>query len=83
MWYRWKGPIRNPSVAAFMEKFYPPDWTYADFAAEFRAELFGIHRSFFSYFFVSKNYLLVDPNEWADLFAASGAKYVHLIPLLK
>ncbi len=80
MWYRWKGPIRNPSVAAFMEKFYPPDWTYADFAAQFRAELFGKHRSFFSYF-LSKNYLLVDPNEWADIFAASGAKYVHLIPL--
>ena len=24
-----------------MEKNYPPDWTYADFAGQFRAELFG------------------------------------------
>jgi alpha-L-fucosidase len=82
MWYRWKGPIRNPSVAAFMEKFYPPEWTYVDFAPEFRAELYGKHRSFFSLFFVSKNDLL-DPNEWADIFAASGAKYIHIIPFLK
>jgi hypothetical protein len=54
MWYRWQGPIRNPSVAAFMEKFYPPDWTYADFAAQFRAELYGKHRSFFSFFSIKK-----------------------------
>jgi alpha-L-fucosidase len=74
MWYRWQGPIKNPSVHAFMEKFYPPDWTYADFAAQFRAELYGKRTSFFSFFFVSKNSLLLDPNEWADLFAASGAK---------
>jgi alpha-L-fucosidase len=42
-----------------MNATYPPDWTYADFAAQFRAEFY-------------------DPNEWADIFAASGAKYVVL-----
>jgi alpha-L-fucosidase len=58
-WYRWKGPEPNPAVVAYMEKYYPSDWTYADFATEFHADLY-------------------DPNEWADLFAASGAKYVVL-----
>jgi hypothetical protein len=24
-----------------MNQYYPPDWTYADFAAQFRAELWG------------------------------------------
>jgi hypothetical protein len=37
----WKGPHPNPEVVAFMNRTYPPDWTYADFAAQFRAELFG------------------------------------------
>ncbi|XP_048755999.2 plasma alpha-L-fucosidase-like [Ostrea edulis] len=38
-WWFWKGqPQAN--VVAFMNKFYPPNWTYADFAKEFRAEFF-------------------------------------------
>jgi len=59
MWWSWKGDNPNPDVVEFMKKNYPADWTYADFAAQFRAELY-------------------DPNEWADIFAASGAKYIVL-----
>ncbi|UJR23862.1 hypothetical protein I4U23_026835 [Adineta vaga] len=59
MWWAWKGDNPNPETVAFMEKNYPADWTYADFAREFRAEFF-------------------DPNEWADILGASGAKYVVL-----
>ncbi|CAF1176611.1 unnamed protein product [Adineta ricciae] len=59
MWYSWKGDNPNPETVAFMEKNYPSDWTYADFAEQFRAEFF-------------------DPYEWADILAASGAKYVVL-----
>ncbi len=28
-----------------------------------------------------KYYFPLDPNEWADIFAASGAKYVRIITL--
>jgi len=56
-WNYWKGG--NPSVVDFMNKNYPPDFTYADFAAQFTAEFY-------------------DPNQWADLFKASGAKYIVL-----
>jgi alpha-L-fucosidase len=38
-----------------MEKNYPPNFTYQDFAKEFTAEFF-------------------DPEQWADVFAKSGAK---------
>ena len=41
MWYSWKGDNPNPETVAFMEKNYPSDWTYADFAEQFRAEFFG------------------------------------------
>ncbi len=41
MWWAWKGTNPNPGTVAFMNKFYPDDWTYADFAAQFRAELYG------------------------------------------
>ena len=41
MWYRWKGPQPSSKVVDFMNKYYPADWTYADFAAQFRAELYG------------------------------------------
>ncbi len=47
MWYEWKGPNPNKAVVEFMNITYPPDWTYADFAAEFRAEFYGKYRSFF------------------------------------
>lgn len=78
MWWAWKGTNPSKQVVDFMNKTYPPDWTYADFAPEFRAELYGEYKSFLFYF-LSKCHFLVDPNEWADIFAASGAKYVHFI----
>jgi hypothetical protein len=48
MWWLWKGTNPDPKVVAYMNKTYPPDWTYADFAAQFRAELYGNYRSLFS-----------------------------------
>ena len=53
LWIDWMNG--EPATLEFIKKNYPPDITYADFAAQFRAEMF-------------------DPNEWADLFKASGAK---------
>ena len=41
MWWAWKGTNPDQNLVAFMNKTYPPDWTYADFAAQFRAEFFG------------------------------------------
>jgi alpha-L-fucosidase len=38
-WWFWKGQPQ-PNVVEFMNKFYPPNWTYADFAKEFRAEFY-------------------------------------------
>ncbi|XP_041759815.1 tissue alpha-L-fucosidase [Coregonus clupeaformis] len=55
-WYWWKGAQRAAEVG-FMKKNYPPDFKYADFAHDFKAQFF-------------------DPDEWADIFEASGAKYV-------
>jgi len=80
VWYLWKGPNPSPDVVAFMNKNYPPDWTYADFAAQFRAEFYGKCKSF-SYYSQAKRHFILDPNEWADILAASGAKCVHLISL--
>jgi alpha-L-fucosidase len=77
MWYEWKGPKPNQEVVAFMNKTYPPDWTYADFAAQFRAEFYGNCRLFSSYS-QAKSHFILDPNEWADMLAASGAKCVVL-----
>ncbi|CAF0903823.1 unnamed protein product [Adineta ricciae] len=57
MWWNWKGDNPSQVVVDYMKANYPPDWTYANFGPEFRADLY-------------------DPNEWADLFAASGAKYI-------
>ncbi|CAF1577507.1 unnamed protein product, partial [Adineta steineri] len=54
MWWDWKGDNPTSDVVSFMNKTYPADWTYADFAEQFRAEFYN-------------------PNEWADIFAASGA----------
>jgi len=39
-WYAWKGS-QDPGVVAFMQKNYPPDFTYADFAPQFTAEFFN------------------------------------------
>ena len=38
-WYRWKAQ-KVPAVVEFMEKNYPPGFTYPDFAPMFKAELF-------------------------------------------
>ncbi|XP_046402393.1 alpha-L-fucosidase-like [Ischnura elegans] len=38
-WSNWKGG--NSYDVDFMKKFYPPDFTYADFARDFRAEFFN------------------------------------------
>jgi len=54
-WWYWQGTSPKPDVVSFMAGNYPPDWTYADFASQFTAEMY-------------------DPNHWADLFKASGAK---------
>jgi alpha-L-fucosidase len=48
MWWDWKGNNPDPSVVTFMNKNYPPDWTYADFAEQFHAEFYGKYRSFLS-----------------------------------
>ncbi|XP_076459391.1 alpha-L-fucosidase-like [Babylonia areolata] len=58
-WYQWKG-LKTSNVVEFMEENYKPDFTYADFAPDFKAEFY-------------------DPLRWADIFNASGAKYVVLV----
>lgn len=57
LWYDWFNG--NELVTKFMQKNYPPNFTYQDFAKDFTAEFY-------------------DPAKWADLFNASGAKYVVL-----
>jgi alpha-L-fucosidase len=57
-WWYWQGS-NETDVVQFMQKNYPPDFTYADFAPEFKAEFYN-------------------PDDWADLFQASGAKYIVL-----
>jgi hypothetical protein len=44
-----------------------------DLAREFRAELFGKYKKMV-YFSDLIHSWISDPNEWADFFAASGAK---------
>jgi alpha-L-fucosidase len=53
-WWDWKG-AHQKDVVQFMEKNYPPGFTYADFAPMFKAEFYN-------------------PDQWADILAASGAK---------
>ena len=38
-WYDWKAR-GLPGIVDFMQKNYPPDFTYPDFAPEFRAEFY-------------------------------------------
>ena len=57
-WWYWQGS-KEPDVVNYVEKNYPPDWTYADFGPMFKAEFY-------------------DPNQWVDIFVASGAKYIVL-----
>lgn len=56
IWHQWQTD-KQPDVVAYMERNYPPTWTYQAFAPQFTASLF-------------------DPAHWAELFAASGARYV-------
>uniref|UniRef100_A0A0B7B2E0 alpha-L-fucosidase n=1 Tax=Arion vulgaris TaxID=1028688 RepID=A0A0B7B2E0_9EUPU len=58
-WYHWKGNKTFPSVVEFMKKNYPPNWTYADFAEQFKPPT-GLY----------------NPGRWANMFNASGARYV-------
>lgn len=39
-WWDWEG-VKSPAVVNFMKDNYPPDFTYADFAKDFRAEFFN------------------------------------------
>ena len=39
-WWSWKGAGHEDTVE-FMEKNYPPNFTYADFAPQFKAEFFN------------------------------------------
>ncbi|KAK3612042.1 hypothetical protein CHS0354_021724 [Potamilus streckersoni] len=57
LWWDWKGDQPVKEVEDYMQKNYPPDFTYADFASMFSAEFYN-------------------PDQWADLFNASGARYV-------
>ena len=52
-WYYWRTGVK--AYVNFMKQNYPPNFTYADFARDFKAEFF-------------------DPNHWADILGASGAK---------
>lgn len=38
-WWDWKG-AKNPRAVLFMEENYKPDFTYADFAPQFKAEFY-------------------------------------------
>ncbi len=53
------GKFTGTEVYDYHQQKYGKYFSYYDFAAQFKAELF-------------------DPNEWADLFEKSGAKYVVL-----
>jgi len=39
-WWSWK-EVHDPATVEFMKKNYPPDFTYADFAPQFKAEFFN------------------------------------------
>ena len=39
-WWNWKNPTPNKNYVDFMAKNFRPDFTYADFAAQFTAEFF-------------------------------------------
>ncbi|KAL8586050.1 hypothetical protein ACOMHN_023693 [Nucella lapillus] len=58
-WWRWQGS-KKPAYVQFMQENYRPDFTYADFAPQFKAEFY-------------------DPQRWAEIFTAAGAKYVVLV----
>lgn len=57
-WEDWRS-AHEPEVTNYMKQNFRPNFTYEEFAANFRAEFW-------------------DPNQWAELFVKSGAKYVVL-----
>ena len=59
-WSAWKGQYPDPATVAFMNKNYPSDWTYADFAAQFKAEFYGIPSARFLF----RSTLCFDRSEW-------------------
>lgn len=61
-WFNWKTK-KDPNLVQFMEKNYPPNFQYEDFAPMLKADLF-------------------DPDEWADIIEASGAKCVFFFLLI-
>jgi alpha-L-fucosidase len=42
-WWFWKGQPQS-DIVSFMKKFYPPNFTYGDFAKEFRAEFYDANK---------------------------------------
>ncbi len=40
-WWKWKGTDPDKNVVEWMKENYPPDFTYADFAKQFTAELYN------------------------------------------
>ena len=53
--YYFRGLRPNKCVEDYKKKYLPPNFTYADFAKQFTAELY-------------------DPDHWADVIQASGAR---------
>jgi hypothetical protein len=45
MWWNWQGTDPSEIVVDYMKKYYPPDWTYANFGSQFHADLYGEYRS--------------------------------------
>lgn len=74
MWIYWKEGGPTSSIVKFMNRTYPSDWTYPDFAPQFRAEFYGKTFFFFPHLLILK--IQIDPNEWADIFQAAGARFV-------
>ncbi|WAR31296.1 FUCO-like protein [Mya arenaria] len=60
-WKYWRGG--NPEIVKYMDRNYRPDFTYADFAPSFTADLFN-------------------PEEWAEVFKAAGARSVDMSRVL-
>nr|CAD7396349.1 unnamed protein product [Timema poppensis] len=56
-WINWRENVSK--YVEFMDKNYPPGYTYQNFARDFTAEFYN-------------------PDDWAELFQSSGAKYVVL-----
>ncbi|CAJ0583919.1 unnamed protein product, partial [Mesorhabditis spiculigera] len=40
-WWYWQGPHPDKATIEYVSKNYAPDWSYADFARDFKAELFN------------------------------------------